>query len=48
VPLAFMNGKSTWEAHAGLDLVWLGDNNKLLNGGDRVKPVFVAGVSVGY
>ena len=48
VPLAFMNGKSTWEVHSGLDLIWLGDNNRLLNGGDRLKPVFVAGVSVTY
>jgi hypothetical protein len=48
VPLAFLNGKSSWEAHSGLDLVWLGDNNRLLNGGDRVKPVFVMGVSVTY
>jgi hypothetical protein len=48
VPLAFMNGKSTWEVHGGVDVFWLGDNNKLLNGGDGVKPVAVFGVSVAY
>lgn len=48
VPLAFMNGKSTWEVHGGVDVYWLGDNNKLLNGGDGVKPVAVVGVSVVY
>jgi len=48
VPLAFMNGKSTWEVHGGVDLLWLGDNAKLLNGGDGVKPVAVVGFSVIY
>ncbi len=48
VPLAFLNGKSTWEAHGGVDILWLGDNNRLLNGGDRVKPIFVMGLSVTY
>jgi hypothetical protein len=48
VPLAFMNGKSTWEVHGGVDLLFLGDNNRVLNGGDRVKPIAVVGVSVTY
>ena len=45
---SFMNGKSTWEVHGGVDLLWLGDNVKLLNGGDGVKPVAVVGFSVIY
>jgi hypothetical protein len=48
VPLAFMNGKSTWEVHGGLDVLWLGDNNQILNGGDSVKPIAVIGMSVTY
>ena len=48
VPLAFMNGKSTWEVHGGVDVLWLGDNAKVLNGGDGVKPVAVVGFSVIY
>jgi hypothetical protein len=48
VPLAFMNGKTTWEVHGGVDLLWLGDNMKALNGGDGVKPVAVVGFSVIY
>jgi hypothetical protein len=48
VPLAFMNHGSTWDLHSGLDVLWLGDNNKILNGGDRVKPVFTIGVGVVY
>ena len=48
VPLAFMNGRSTWEVHGGLDILWLGDNLQLLNGTDRVKPVAVFGLSVTY
>ena len=48
VPLAFMNHKSTWDLHGGLDILWLGDNNKALNGGDGVKPVFTIGVGVVY
>jgi hypothetical protein len=46
VPLAFMNHGSTWDLHGGLDILWLGDNNKLLNGGDGVQPVFTIGVGV--
>ena len=48
VPLAFMNGRSTWEVHGGLDILWLGDNLKLLNRTDGVKPVGVFGLSVTY
>jgi hypothetical protein len=48
VPLAFMNGKSTWEVHGGLDILWFGDNLKALNRGDGVKPVGVIGLSVTY
>ena len=48
VPLAFMNGTTTWEVHGGMSLMWLGDNLRLLNGGDRVKPVGLVGVSVSY
>ena len=32
-----MNGKTTWEIHGGVDILWLGDNMKALNGGDGVK-----------
>jgi hypothetical protein len=48
VPLAFMNGRSSWDLHGGLDVLWLGDNMQTLNGGDRVKPVFSIGVGVVY
>jgi len=48
VPLAFMNGRSTWEVHGGLDILWLGDNLKILNKDDGIKPVAVIGVSVTY
>ena len=48
VPLAFMNGRSTWEVHGGLDVLWLGDNLQSLNGDDRVKPIGIIGFSVTY
>ncbi|HXW06740.1 MAG TPA: hypothetical protein VD833_16005 [Vicinamibacterales bacterium] len=48
VPLAFMNGRTSWEVHGGLDVLWLGDNLKALNNDDRVKPVAIVGVSVTY
>jgi hypothetical protein len=48
MPLAFMNGKTTWEVHGGVDILWLGDNMKLLNNDDGVKPVAIVGVSVTY
>lgn len=46
VPLAFMNRGATWDLHGGLDILWLGENNKALNGGDGVQPVFTIGVGV--
>jgi hypothetical protein len=47
VPL--VSGKSgTLEAHGGLDLMWLGDNMKLLNSGDSFKPVFLIGMTFTY
>lgn len=48
VPLAFLSGKTTWEAHGGLDVLWLGASNRRLNGGDRVKPIGVLGLSMSY
>jgi hypothetical protein len=48
VPLAFMNGKTTWEIHGGVDILWLGSNMKALNGGDGVKAVGVIGFSMIY
>jgi hypothetical protein len=48
VPLAFMNGRTSWEVHGGVDVLWLGDNTMALNGGDRVKPIGVIGFSVTY
>ena len=48
VPLAFMNGRTTWEVHGGLDLLFLGDNLKAFNNDDRVRPVAIFGVSVTY
>jgi hypothetical protein len=48
VPLAFMPARTAWEVHGGVDVLWLGDNLRLLNGGDRVKPVGILGFSVTY
>jgi hypothetical protein len=48
VPLAFMPSKSAWEVHGGVDFLWLGDNMRLLNRSDRVKPVGILGLSVTY
>lgn len=48
VPLAFLNGRSTWEVHGGVNVLWLGDNLRALNNGDRVKPIGVIGMSVTY
>lgn len=48
VPLAFMNGKTTWEIHGGVDIFWLGENLKAFNGGDGVKAVGVIGFSLVY
>ena len=48
VPLGFISGTGSWEAHGGVDFLWFGDNMKLLNSGDRMKPVGVIGVSFAY
>ena len=48
VPLAFMNGKTTWEIHGGVDILWLNGTTKALNGGDGVKAVGVIGFSMIY
>ena len=48
VPLAFMPSRTAWEVHGGVDILWLGDNLRLLNGSDRVKPVGILGLSVTY
>jgi hypothetical protein len=48
VPLAFMNGKTTWEIHGGVDILWLGENMKALNSGDGVKAIGVIGFSMIY
>jgi len=47
VPLAAGKGGAL-EAHGGLDLMWLGDNMKLLNSGDSFKPVFLIGMTFTY
>ncbi len=47
VPLASGKGGAL-EAHGGLDLMWLGDNMKLLNNGDNFKPVFLIGMTFTY
>jgi hypothetical protein len=46
VPLSFLG--ASWEAHGGVDFLWLGDNMTLLNSGDGFKPVGVIGVSFTY
>ena len=46
VPLAFMNGKTTWEIHGGVDILWLGSNMKALNGDDGVKAIGTIGFSM--
>lgn len=38
----------TFEIHGGVDLIWLGDNMKLLNGGDGFKPVSLIGFTYTY
>ena len=47
VPLVSGKGGAL-EGHAGLDLMWLGDNMKALNNGDGLKPVFLAGITFTY
>jgi hypothetical protein len=41
-------GKVSWEVHGGVDLLWLGDNLKFINGDDGFKPVGVLGFSITY
>jgi hypothetical protein len=48
VPLAFMPARTSWEVHGGVDFLFLGDNLRLLNRDDRVKPVGILGISVTY
>jgi hypothetical protein len=48
VPLAFMSGRTRWEVHGGVNVMFLGDNLRLFNSGDRVKPVGIVGLSVTY
>lgn len=48
VPLAFMNGKTTWEIHGGVDILWLNGTTKTLNGGDGVRAVGTIGFSMIY
>jgi hypothetical protein len=44
-----ISGKSgTFEVHGGVDFMWLGDNLKLLNGGDGFKPVSLVGFTYTY
>jgi hypothetical protein len=47
VPLP-SNGPVSWELHGGVDLLWLGDNTKILNGDDGFKPVGVFGFTLTY
>jgi hypothetical protein len=46
VPVAA--GKVTWDFHGGVDVAWLGDNTKALNGNNRVKPVGILGLTLTY
>ena len=44
-----ISGKSgTLEIHGGFDVLWLGDNMKLLNGSDGVKPIGLIGFTYTY
>ena len=44
-----LSGKSgALEVHGGIDFVWLGDNLKLLNSGDTLKPVSLIGFTFTY
>ncbi len=47
VPLP-STGDVSWELHGGVDLLWLGDNTKILNGDDGFKPVGVFGFTLTY
>lgn len=41
-------GKTTWDLHGGVDLLWLGDTTKHLNGDKGFKPVASIGVGIAY
>ena len=41
-------GKVSWELHGGVDLLWFGDNLKILNDDDGFKPVGLIGFSMTY
>ena len=47
VPVASGKGGSL-ELHGGIDFLWLGDNMKLLNSGDTLKPVSLIGLTFTY
>jgi Bacterial protein of unknown function (Gcw_chp) len=47
VPVVSGSGGSL-EAHGGVDMLWLGDNLKLLNGDDGFKPVGIIGFTFTY
>lgn len=47
VPVVSGKGGSL-EAHGGIDMLWLGDNMKLLNNGDSFKPVGIIGFTFTY
>jgi hypothetical protein len=47
VPVASGKGGSL-ELHGGIDFLWLGDNMKLLNNGDTLKPVSLFGLTFTY
>ena len=42
------SGKIAWDIHGGVDLLWLGDTTKRLNGGDGFKAVGILGVGITY
>jgi hypothetical protein len=41
-------GKTTWDLHGGVDLMWLGATTKYLNGDKGFKAVGVIGVGIAY
>ena len=44
----FTSGKVTWDVHGGVDFLWFGDNLRLMNGGDRFKPIGSIGIGFSY
>ncbi len=48
VSVGVTSGKIAWDIHGGVDLLWLGDSMKRLNGGDGFKPVGMLGVGITY